>query len=397
MKNRILVCAELYFPRGAAGSNLTLCHCKLLKQLGYEVVVIGLKSESDGEYDESTGLYCYEGIKYTTVKSGKGKLGRINNKLLSATHTIKVLDKLKADKDDIIMLYSSNGIYMKGINDYARKKEIKMFSLVVEWHQPYQYPGGKMNIRYIANKRGIHIYNPRIGNIVAISKLLDNLFKSKNCHTTIVPVIIDYERNKDKYIERKLEEGEVKNFIYAGIPFGKDDIVTMLKGIELLSKEERQKMKFYWIGKERDYIEERLGKDSYLLDSISDCLEIRGWMEYNELLKLYEKMDFLYFSKPDNTVTNALFPSKAPEAMLQGLVVVTNSAGDYPDYMIDGEDAFIFDDNTPESCCDGLRRAINVSNDKLYDMRQKSFAKAKDIFDYTHWADVMKEFLANLK
>ena len=397
MKKRIFVCAEIIFPRGAAGSNLTLCYCKLFKKMGYDVTVIGLGGAEKGDFDDESQTYEYEGIRYTTIASGAGVVGKINSKILIGKNTIEKLRSFGITKDDLIMIYASNGVYIKKIGDFARKNGIKAFNIVVEWHQPFQYPFGKYDIRYRSNEKGFNKYVPQIGNVVAISKLLDTAFKERGCHTTIIPVMIDYERNKDMFSDRTVSDTEPRNFIYAGNPFGKDDMLTMLRGIELLSEDIRKRMKFYWVGVKREIAVSNLKENAYLLDELSDCIEIREWLNYDELLKLYEKMDFLYFSREDNTVSNAGFPSKVPEAMLQGLVPVINRVGDCPDYLTDGEDSFIFDDDTPEKCCEGLSRAVEVSSDKLRNMRSSAFECAKGKFDYSAWDKVMSEFLINLK
>ena len=396
MKNRIIVCAEVPFPRGVAGSNLTLSYCKLFKNLGYDVVTIGLDSKKKDEVDKSSGYYVYDEIKYLTVKSGRGKLAKLNNKVFSSGRTVELLDKVNAGEDDIIMVYASNGIYLKKICEYARRNRIKIFSVAVEWHQPFQYKGGKLNIRYVSNKRGMEKYNPKIGNVVCISALLEDYYKNRGCNTTVIPAIIDCDKTDDREIKENKNSEKIK-IVYAGSPFGKDDIFVMLKAINSLCKEDRQKFIFYWIGMKKAKIVEKFGEDGYLLDELSDCIEIREWMQHDELVEFYKDADYLFFSRPDNKVSNAGFPSKLPEAMIQGIAVLTNRVGDCVTYLNDEVDSIIFAENTVESCAEGLHRAVNVSKEKLSLMKNNAFNTAKEKFDYSNWTIIMKEFIDSLK
>lgn len=397
LKKRIIVCAEIPFPRGSAGSNLTFNYCKLFREIGYDVIVIGLQSSTAGDFDEKTGFYMYKGIKYLPIVSSDGNFARIQNKLLSARHAIEKLKTLGINSQDIVMIYASNGIFIKKIFDYVSKKGAKMFSLAVEWHQPFQYKGGRLNVRYISSKRGMGKYNPKVKNIIAVSKLLNKFYKEKNCFTTIIPVIIDSKEKQDKYIPKEKEKNSKRIFAYAGSPFDKENIVTMLGAIKNLDEQDRNKMMFYWIGQNKDYIKKRLKNNAHIIDELSDCVCIREWMSYEELMEFYKKVDFLFFSRESNKVSNAGFPSKVPEAMIQGLVVVTNRVGDCPMYLEDGKDSVLFDKSTIEGCIEGLKRAINYSDEKIEQMSLNAHIKAENAFDYLKWKDKMKDFLGNLR
>lgn len=397
MKKRIIVCAEIPFPRGSAGSNLTLNYCKLFREIGYDVIVIGLNSGNDGDFKDKKGFCLYEDIKYLPIVSSNGKLARIQNKLLSAGHTIKKLNTINVTKEDIVMIYASNGIYIKKIFDFVSKKGAKMFSLAVEWHQPFQYKGGKFNVRYLSSKRGMEKYNPEVKNIIAVSRLLGEFYRGKNCFTTVIPVIIDKREKQNNYVPKTKEKNSKRIFVYAGSPFDKENIVTMLNAIKNLDEQYKNKMMFYWIGQRTDHIKKRLKKNAYLIDELFDRVFIKEWMSYEDLMKFYKNVDYLFFCRESNKVSNAGFPSKVPEAMIQGLITVTNRVGDCPMYLEDGKDCVLFDESTVESCLEGLKRAIDYSDEKIEEMSLNAHNKAEDVFDYLQWKDNIEDFLENLE
>ena len=393
---RILFCGDVPFPRGVAGSNFSLCTAKLFREAGYDVIYIGLDSAVEDVTDPDSGLFIYEGIKYTTVAGGSGYKGTLNVKLLSGRNAVKKLRELGACRDDIIVTYGTNSAYLRPVLGFAKKRNIKTVSMSCEWHLPMQYRLGKMDIRYISSNTSFEKLIPGSKNVIVVSKLIESRYREKNCHILRMPMLLDEESSKDDFVDRKLQKGERRNIVYAGDPGRKDDLCTVLKGISLLDKEEREKMKFHWVGLGKEASKAKMGQDGYLLDELSDCVETYDRMDLKELMTFYKDMDFLALARNDNRISNAGFPSKVPEAMLQGIIPVINRVGDVPSYLHDGEDAFIFEKNDAESFLTALKRIIGATEEDIYKMRCAACENARKSFEYHQWIDTMTEFMKNL-
>ena len=130
---------------------------------------------------------------------------------------------------------------------------------------------------------------------------------------------------------------------------------------------------------------------------LGDTVCFHGWMEYDELIELYQSVDFLYMSRPDNLVTRANFPSKLPELMAYAVAPIGNRVGDYYEYLTDGVDSVLFDKNTPEDCVTAIRRVIAMSKEERQSMCQNARNTVCEKFDYKKWANKLDGFMENLK
>ena len=165
----------------------------------------------------------------------------------------------------------------------------------------------------------------------------------------------------------------------------------------LLSKEEQSQITMHLTGVKEEKLRSFLGEGQSVFDRLGDTVCFHGWMEYDELIQLYQSVDFLYMSRPDNIVTRANFPSKLPELMAYAVAPIGNRVGDYYQYLTDGVDAVLFDQNTPEDCANAIRRVIAMSNEERKIMCQNARNTVCEKFDYKKWSKKLDEFMENLK
>ena len=140
---------------------------------------------------------------------------------------------------------------------------------------------------------------------------------------------------------------------------------------------------------------EQLGINTCLIDQLSENIVFHGWMDYQDLQALFKRMDFLFMSRHDDLVRRANFPSKLPECMARGIVPICNRVGDYWKYLSE-KDSILFDESNVENCVDALRRAMALSKDELYEMKQNAVLCAQKNFDYREWADTLDDYIKQL-
>jgi len=388
MKRRVFVCAGIKFPRGDAGSNRIQYICKALQLSKYQIKVISLGKQEPNHFSSEIGSYIYDGIIYENLHMRKGIL----QKILSGRKTLDILERNGLSKDDLVIIYGSNSLYVKPIMDYCRKRKVKIYIDVVEWHQFFQYRFGIFDPRYLSNKYCFDKLCPRIGNIITLSNCLKEHFESLNCKVLNIPVLINSDEQKNR---RVISSDNKIHLIYPGNPIHKDDIEVMLKGLRLLSDFEKERIRFHITGVSEKNLRKYLGDQNVLLDDLSNIVVFHNWMEYEQLLKLYSMVDFLYMSRPNNLVTKANFPSKIPELLAWGIVPIGNRVGDYYKYLKDGEDSILFNENTPEQCCEAIQRVLNMPYENIVKMKFKATKSAKQYFDYRLWVQYLDEFLKN--
>ena len=155
-----------------------------------------------------------------------------------------------------------------------------------------------------------------------------------------------------------------------------------------------ERFQFHITNNKPELIKEYLGKYGYILDKFKSVLHIHGWLEYEELMRLYSTADYLLLARPNNQYTISNFPSKVPEMMNYGIVPVCTRVGDYTeDFLTDNVDSIIFDGCEPEDCANAIRRAISKSFEERQQLKNNSKENSKTMFDYRSWGNRLNKFL----
>jgi glycosyltransferase involved in cell wall biosynthesis len=273
---------------------------------------------------------------------------------------------------------------------YSEKEKIRTYIEVVEWHQPFEYKYGSVNPRCISTKAAFYKMAPRVGNILAISNKIADYYEKNNCHVEVFPVFVDTDSQN---LDNQIVDKNYIHLIYPGNPINKDNVATMLKALLSLERCELEKIIFHMTGNTEKQIRNILCKEDFLIDKLGEHIVFHGWMEYEDLIDLYHKMDFLYMSRFDNAVSQANFPSKLPELMGWGIVPVCNKVGDYYHYLTDNENAIIFESDSVEDCANALKRVLLLSPKERQEMRKNARQCAIDKFDYRSWQKKLTDFM----
>lgn len=386
---KIFICASVKFPREDPGANRIQYVAKALMHQGYEVVILSC-GRTDGVPDEG-GFCTYDGIPYRNISSGRGKLGKLlRAKVTAGRAVLSLLRACHPTAEDRIFLYGSNSFFIAPLARYARRRGIRAYIDVVEWHQPFQYKFGRVDPRYRSAKRTFERLAPRIGNVSAISERIAEYYRARGCNVGIFPVFVDTDPQS---VSVGTEGRDEIHLIYPGNPATKDNVRTMLEAMHALSPEQRKRCVFHMTGVTAERIRGLLGEGSFLVDALGECLVFHGWMEYEELVALYRGMDFLYMPRLDNPVSQANFPSKLPELMAWGIAPICNRVGDYHHYLTDGRDAIVFARDDAAECAAALERALAQTSEERAEMKRNARKCAVDRFDYRVWEKKLIEFM----
>lgn len=397
MKRRLIICADRSFPRGDAGANRILFMAKALQETGWDVFVISIGRNEEKYYDSTLSCYVYEGVKYRNVNTSSNKyIRKIQHNLLDGKNVVKIMRLLDVTADDTILLYSSLYPFSSEVISFANKRKCRIACDIVEWHQPFQFKQGEKGIQYKAYKRFFEVLVPKTKNVIVISKCLDKHFSSVGCHTTVVPIYIDTDNRKPWHRE---VDGNHLHLIYPGNPYRKDDLLSMLQAIEMLDDVDKDYIRFHLTGVNKHLLYSSIPGHESLLDSLIErgVVLIHSWMEYDELLKLYQKIDFALLARPVNIVTEANFPSKVPELMSKGIPVITNKVGDIVSYLDDGKDAILYDEPTAEACMKAIKRAIRLKSDEKMRLSKNAYENAEIKFNYHLCSNELNRFFLDLR
>lgn len=371
---RIFICAERFFPRGDAGANRVLYIAKALQAKGWKVIVFSIGKNDEKDFNKNG--YYYEGIRYENITCKTiGTVQKVERFFLNGKKTVVLLKKHGLTSDDRVYIYSSTAGYTRAVLNYAQKLDATVVTDVVEWHQPFQFKYGRFDLRYRSFMQCFNKLFVEAKNVITISEMLKKHFEGQGCNVLELPIYIE---PKDSF-EYKPEEGKL-NLIYPGNPYRKDSLEMMLDSLSMLDIDERQKICLHLTGVSRQMLEQSVPGKEKLLNM--ECVKIHGWMKYQELMDLYRSIDFAFIARPDNTVTNANFPSKVPELMNRGIPVIINTIGDIKEYLHDSEDAVLIMEATSIACFRALKICLQKSKTDVMKMHENAFQNAKTQFDY---------------
>ena len=136
---------------------------------------------------------------------------------------------------------------------------------------------------------------------------------------------------------------------------------------------------------------------SYIIDKYKNSLFIHGWLEYDDLMKLYQSMDYLLLAREKNQFTLSNFPSKVPEMLNYGIVPVCSEVGDYTElYLENNVDSIIFEGSSPDDCAKAIRLAMKKTLPERDKMSIQAKRKAETIFDYRNWSKRVSDFIIDV-
>lgn len=389
----VYFCTEREFPRGDAGANRILHMAKALQMQNWDTKVISLGHAKPEHWTEESGSYIYQSIKYEVVPEfGKGKLARIVRRIIAGNVEVEYLKRVQLNSEDVVIVYSSSYSFCKSIFKYVTKRtEAQLLFDVVEWHQPFQFSTFSTKYIYSSFKKCFDRLYPANEKVIVISERLKKHFEEKGCKVLKLPVYITPDSECSEGSEQK---GKMK-LIYPGNPYQKDSLEIMLEALSGLEDTEKMNVELHLTGTKRKLLEMSIPGKVDLLDKLVEkgIVIIHEWMDYEELIQLYNSIDFAFIARPNNIVTQSNFPSKVPELLNKGIPPIITSVGDIADYLTDGYDSILIKDCTKESCIAAIRRCLNLSRNEIIQMHHSAKECASEKFDYKVTANRLSDFL----
>lgn len=385
MEKSIWIVTTDSYPQGDAGAIRQHAFAKMYKQLGYKVFVIG--------YGESTNFEekNYDGIEYTSLRRKKQNfINKINGRLLFSVNLNKVV-KYK-ELPNVIMISDIDRKSFCMLVKLSKLNNITVIHDSVEWYSPEQFSFGKLSPTYIRkdmlNRRWL---NSPV-KVVAISRYLEEHFKSKGINTIYIPVILDVQnisfnkRNNPKKL----------TFMYAGSVGKKDYLYLMLSGLSMLTQKELDNIEFRIFGITKESAINVDGISKELIDKLDKYVTFYGRVSHSDVLKHLEETDFtLLMRSPKQRYAMAGFPTKVVESLASATPVITNITSNLGDYLKDMQNSIIVEDCSAEAFLQAIRKTFNLTYEQKINMFLQARNTAENYFDYTLYENLMLEFTNN--
>lgn len=384
--NQAVIITENKYPTEDAGAIRQHAMAKILKELGYEVTVVG--------YGKYTGKVQkeYDEIKYISLKpKSQNKVFRIIYRLLFGLRAIRYIKK-NVSEPSVILLVDTLPYAWKMIERYAVKQNATLIHDSVEWYSPEEYENGEKNIEYrLKEKTNTQIVNKR-WNVIAISSFLQEHFEKTAKNVERIPVIMDtasigYRIEANEDLQKVI-------FVYVGAPGRKDYLKEIVEGFGLLAEEDKNSWELHIIGATKEQLKTKCQIDDKTRDSLGESLFVHGRLPHEDAIEWVRKADYtLLLRDAGLRYAKAGFPTKIVESLSCGTPPVCNMSSDLSMYLKDGENAFVSESHSPEDLKKALIKAIACSPEQKCKMRISARKTAEDSFDYKKYISVLRHIL----
>jgi len=379
--DNIIYLGGFILPDMNAAAQRVVSNAKLLEQLGYKVMMIGLirDSASAGDFFYFKGFKCLNLPYPQSVKQWYEYL-----------FTIKwyktYIDEMKPA---MVIAYNHPAEALRKLMNYDRRHGIITLSDCTEWYEPNGNALFKLVKGWDINQRMYKVH-PMLDGIIVISKYLDDFYKEKGCKTLLLPPLVDMR--DEKWNVPSDNNDKCIRLVYAGSTGkNKDRLDMIIRALEKLSIKESIEISFNVIGMTEDQyrITYQIAKD----DPIPSYVCFLGRISHVEVIRQLKCSDFQIFLRENNLANTAGFPTKFAESISAGVMVLTNHSSDLKEYLFDGENGFTLNISNEQSLVESLRNPLTLSKKEI---REKKMKIDKNTFDYRNYINKAKDFFQNI-
>lgn len=274
MRRVIICCIGISFPRGDAKANYMQYVSDALTAEGYQVELL---VSTNPEYSEAQS-FSYHGahVRNIFIPTKSRILHSLLNGKLFWKRVSHMLEGYGLTDQDVIMA----GTCMEKIVARLKKKyHFKTIGWPLEWFGPEQYATekqrekGEWEFRSNANK----------DLLFPISHYIAKQFEKDPCKILILPIMADTQ--EVPYVPKNLDEKY--SFIFPANGRMKDSLGGILKGLASLDESDLKKLTFHLTGVKEETVRDILTPKEFA--QLDGTLVIHKWMQYEELVKLYQR------------------------------------------------------------------------------------------------------------
>lgn len=368
------------FPNGDAGAVRDEYFARIYRELGYEVYHIGMGVNS------KTGVY--REIKYFSAYSINATvLQKIKN---AVSYKKKIEDIYKniykiCGAPSLIHIYDIPKDGIEWAVKIAKENSIPIIHDSVEWYSPCEFSLGRFAYPYILKNRTNTRCIKKPISVIAISSYLERYFSGKGLNTIRVPVIMD----PHDYSPKIRKDDNLIRIVYAGSPARKDYLKECVQAFEKLPDSLKKKFVFNIFGADETFVQSCT--ESGIIPS---GIFAFGRVPREQVVGALEEADFSVLLRPiDERYTQAGFPTKSVEAMMNGCAMLCNLSSDLGMYLKDGENAVLVSDSTSEAMYKAFQKVAAMNHTELTKMREMARKTAEDSFYYKNYILGIKEFI----
>lgn len=386
--NTILYFGGFELPDKNAAAQRAISISKSLRDIGFKVVLFGLSkvlSEQDGIAELSSTIHGIEMRERAYPRT----VGLWINHLFSCEQEIEIIKKTPSIK--AVICYNYPAIVLWRINNFCVSKNITLIADVTEWYSP-SAKGFPLNvIKNIDTYLRMQYVQPKLKNIMCISKFLYDYYKHRVSNCVLLPGTID---QTDEKWQKSIAYMPNTPFTlgYAGDPgikCEKERIDLLISAVCELNAEgyscHLKVAGFEQASFEMEY-SQLVNRAFY-----KECIHYFGRLSHKECLQLIRSVDYSVIVREDKRATSAGFPTKLSESFACGTPVISTPSSNVADFIIQGQNGIITKDFSYESLVEAIKSAVSSTQFGL--IEQHRLVSKHNKLEYKQYTDIIEKFI----
>jgi len=327
-KGTIIYIGGFELPDRNAAAHRVLANGKILRDLGYEVVFLGVdRASSAGEEllrQDFSGFECWS-VPYPVG------IGAWLKYILGLSTILKFFQKERSIKVVGVICYNYPAVAQGRIKHLCRRADMKMIADATEWYEASAGSLVHRVVKFLDTLLRMRFVHCLADGVITTSKFLTAFYGRRGKVTVELPTLFDCEKFQPPLAR---EDNLRKNFIYVGSPFDSGRVNKARSNLkERLDVCIDVFYQLYLEGEDFSFEIYGIGMDDYLrvfpehaamLQEMAKYTIFKGRQPNEMVLKRIAESDFSIFFRDETRVTLAGFPSKLAESISCGTPVVSN-------------------------------------------------------------------------
>lgn len=403
MGNTVIYVGNFSFPYGNASGKRVYANGKLLRDLGYNVIFIGMDKNIKRSESLASTKKEYDGFTYYNFPYPQGHLDWLRYQETYKKLVGFLQEEGSKYKIALVIYYGSPciSLFNTKLIKYCKANKIKIVADCVDWLSTKTNNRLFDLVKWTDNTYQKAYANNQADGVIAISSYLANYYEKNKRKTVIIPPLSPEEY---KFEKDDLERNGSKVITYAGLPFRKGQPVidcTMLKDridktVILLSKAKASGCQFVFhiYGFTKDEYFVAIPSQQEYVEALGNSIVFHGHKSHEEVINHIKKSDFTILIRDITKDTIAGFPTKVSESISCGTPVITTRTSDLAVHLEEGENGFFLHIDDECSSLSKIKKILEIKEVDLIKMRKNCIDC--NPFYYKKFMAVIKSFIAKL-
>lgn len=387
-RNVVLYVGGFGLPDWTASAHRCLGNAKLLRSIGYEVVIMG-KLSAEKPAHQSDTMKWIEGFRCYEIRA-PFRERRFRNYVYSRDSVEAVAREIGVECIHSLIAYNYPATALSQLILFCEQHGIRPVVECADW---YGWEGNAI----ISNVQRIvgaffrsRVLARRAGNVIVVSRYLLKYYEGRN--VLVLPFVVDARERKWLESTSRQQRGDVRRLVYAGSPgmgLRKDKLNFLIESLANLGQ---QGFRFHLdvVGISEDQYLKAVPRHRDYLTQLSGSVEFHGRVPHLTALRLQQEADFAVFFRYPDRLANVGFPTKFVEATSCGIPTITNPTSDIADYLVDGINGLLARSHAQDDIERCLKRALEISEPELAAMRSRL---QENPFHYERWRERVSRFM----